>query len=161
MSPFLFRRFSVCRRRPDGRFDLVLTDDQRSSVAALVGQLDELIETDPDDPGLRRLRPPAYLDDAEKNAEYLLLAGDELREARRAAIATVRSSLELTVLSEDQVWSWLRALTALRLVVGTNLGIEDDEYEPEVPPGHPDEDLWIIYEFTSMLQHALVSALSS
>ena len=160
MAPFPFRRFTVCRRRPDGSFDLTLTEDQRGAISSLLGELDDLIGSDPDDPGLRRLRPPAYPDDPEKNAEYLLLAGDELREARREAIATVRSSLERTVLDEAEVWAWLRAITALRLVVGTNLGIEEDDYDPHIPPGHPDEGLWAVYDFTSMLQHALVSALS-
>jgi len=160
MPLFPFRRFSVCRRRGDGAFDMTLAEDEREAISSLLGELDDLIESDPDDPGLRRLRPPAYPDDPEKNAEYLLLAGDELRQSRREAIATVRSSLNRTVLDEAEVWAWLRAVTALRLVVGTNLGIEEDDYDPHVPPGHPDEALWSIYDFTSMLQHALVSALS-
>jgi len=160
MPSLPFRRFSVCRRRPDGSFEMTLTTDQRGAISNLLGELDDLIESDPDDPGLRRLQPPAYPDDPEKNAEYLLLAGDELRGSRREAIATVRSSLDRTVLDEAEVWAWLRAVTALRLVVGTNLGIEEDDYDPQIPPGHPDEALWSIYDFTSMLQHALVSALS-
>lgn len=154
------RRFPVVRPRPDGRFDLVLDVAHRETISALLGELDQLIEAGPGDPDLRRLHPPAYPDDPQRDAEFQLLAGDELRTARRAAIETVRSSMDRSVLDEDQVWAWLRALNALRLVVGTKLDITDEEYEPVIDVDHPDAGLWSIYHFTGELEHAIIAAIA-
>lgn len=160
MPLFPSRRYPVIRPRGDGRFDLVLHEAHRAAIASLLGELDELIEADPGDPDLRRLSPPAYLDDGERDAAYQLLAGDELRTARREAIAVVRTSMERSVLDEDQVWAWLRALNALRLVVGTKLDITDEDDEgPELAPDDPAAALWAIYDFTGEVQHHILAAL--
>jgi hypothetical protein len=157
----VFRRNQVARRRPDDRFDLVLEPRLREVIASLLGELDELIEAGPDDPGLRRLNPPAYLDDPEKDEEYRLLAGDELLTSRRAAIRSVRASLERDVLDEDELWQWLQSLNALRLVVGTRLGIEDEDTPRRLDQDHPDAPLWSIYDFSTWLQHSVVDALGT
>ncbi len=95
----------------------------------------------------------------ERDAAYQLLAGEELRTARRAAIEVVRATLARSVLREDEVWAWLRALNALRLVVGTKLDITDEEYDPVIEADHPDAPLWAIYDFTGDLQFAILTAL--
>lgn len=160
MPWFTSRPFPVVRPRPDGRYDLVLPQAHRSTLSALLGELDQLIEDDPSDPDLRRLSPPAYLEDPERDAAYQLLAGDELRTARRATIATVRSSMDRSVLDEDQVWAWLRALNALRVVVGTKLDITDEDHDPALEPDDPQAPLWAIYDYSGILQHAIITALA-
>lgn len=154
-------RNQVVRRRSDGRYDLVLDPALRETMGSLLGELDELVEAGPDDPGLRRLSPPAYLDDPDKDAEYQLLAGDELRSSRRAAIEAVLGSLEAEVLTEEELWAWLQSLNALRLVVGTRLGIDDDDHDHaiEVDPDDPAAPLWSIYHFGTWLQHSVIGAL--
>lgn len=159
MPWFSSRQLPVVRPRADGRFDLVLPAAHRTTISALLGELDQLIEADPSDPDLRRLSPPAYLHDPDRDAAYQLLAGDELRTARRAAIDTVRSTMDRSVLDEDQVWAWLRALNALRVVVGTKLDITDEDYDPVVDPDDPAAPLWAIYDFTGLVQHAIIAAL--
>ncbi len=161
LARFGSRRNQVVRRRPDGRYELVLDPRLRETVGALLSELDQLVEAGPDDDGgLRRLNPPAYLDDADKDAEYQLLAGDELRTSRRDAIAAVRSSLEADGLDEAGLWAWLQSLNALRLVVGTRLGIDDDEgSDVEVDPDDPAAGLWSIYHFATWVQHEVVRAL--
>lgn len=150
----------VVRRRRDGDFELLLTDDLLQVVRDLFGQLDDLLEADPDDPSLRRLHPPAYLDDDEQDAAYQLLAGDELRTKRREAIAAVLRSLDQEQLTEGDLWAWLQALNSLRLVVGTRLDIaEDEDHGGNVDDDHPDAPLWMAYAFTTELQHELVVAL--
>lgn len=162
MARFGSRRNQVVRRRGDGRFDLVLEPRLREVIGDLLGELDELVAAGPDDDGLRRLSPPAYLDDPDKDAEYQLLAGDELRTSRQAAIAAVRSSLAADQLGEDELWAWLQSLNALRLVVGTRLGIDDDEApEPDIGPDHPAAGLWSIYHFATWLQHEVIRALQA
>ena len=160
VGPFGSRRNQVVRRRSDGRYQLVLDQRLRDAVASLLGELDELIESDPDDPGLRRLSPPAYAEDVERDAEYQLLAGDELRTSRHDAISAVRASLAAEHLSEDELWAWLQSLNALRLVVGTRLDIdEDDHQQADVDPADPAAALWSIYQFATWTQHEIIQAL--
>ncbi|MCU1498255.1 MAG: hypothetical protein JWM47_2208 [Acidimicrobiales bacterium] len=159
MALFGSRKNPVVRRRPDGRYDLVLEPALREAMASLLGELDELVAGDPGDPSLRRLAPPAYLEDPDKDAEYQLLAGDELRTARHEAIEAVQASLAQEQLSEAELWAWLQSLNALRLVVGTRLGIEDDDHDHRVGPDDPAAGLWSIYDFGTWLQHAVIDAL--
>ncbi len=154
-------RNPVVRRRRDGRYELVLDPDLRRVVRDLLGELDSLLAADPTNADLTRLRPPAYLEDPDRDAEYQLLAGEELRASRHAAIDTVVLSLDQERLSEDELWSWLQALNALRLVVGTRLDISEDDHELEVAPDHPDAGLWEIYRFTTWLQYQVLRALGA
>ncbi len=163
MTRFGLRRNPVVQRRADGRYDVVLAPGLRAVTAALLGELDQLIEEGPDGADLSRLSPPAYPDDPDKDAEYQLLAGDELRTARRESIATVLASLEADEVTDDQLWSWLRSLNALRLVVGTRLGIddEDDDDRPgdDLDPDDPEAQLWAAYELAGWLQGCVVAEL--
>lgn len=150
----------VVRRQPDGRFALVLDAQNIEALESLLGELDDLLELAPDDPSLGRLHPTAYSEDPDRDLGYQILAGDELRTKRRATIAAVRSSLDRTELTEDELWSWLQALNALRLVVGTRLGIDDDTDHPDVAPEDPDLPLWDVYEFSTQIQYFVVRALN-
>jgi hypothetical protein len=148
------------RRQPDGRFRMVLDARNAEALASLLGDLDELLELAPDDPSLTRLHPTAYHDDPERDAAYQLLAGEELRTKRRATIAAVRDSLGREELTEDELWGWLQALNALRLVVGTRLGIEDDHSErPRRVRDEVEGALWDVYDFSTQIQHFVISAL--
>ncbi len=157
MSP---RSNPVVRRRGDGTYELTLDPGNREALSSLLGELDDLLELAPDDPSLQRLHPTAYHDDPERDLEYQLLAGDELRTKRRATIEAVRASLQQEELTEDELWSWLQALNALRLVVGTRLDLDDDVHEPpDLPHDHPDAPLWAVYEFTTQIQYFVIAAL--
>lgn len=152
----------VVRRHGDGRYELVMTRTNRDALLSLLGELEDLMDQAPDDPGVQRLHPPAYHDDPDRDLAYQILAGDELRTSRRATIEAVRVSLGRTELSEDELWQWLRALNALRLVVGTRLDIRDDDHDQvELSPDHPDAGLWEVYDFTTAVQHFVLSALST
>lgn len=153
----------MVKRRPDGAFDLVLDADRRDVLVELLRQLGELLEATPDHPNLARLSPPAYLQDEEADTAYQLLAGEELRTSRQAAIASVIESLGRDQLSEDELWVWVQALNSVRLVVGTRLDITDDDHGPSLRSLKDPEDrsLWAVYDFTTALQHDIVDALSS
>lgn len=154
------RQNPVVRRQDDGTFLIVLDRRSVDALVSLLGELDDLLETAPDDPSLGRLHPTAYHDDPDRDLEYQILAGDELRTKRRATIDAVRASLEKTQVTEDELWAWLQALNALRLVVGTRLGIDDDLADrPRLPRGHPDEALWEVYEFSTQVQYFVITAL--
>ncbi len=75
-----------------GDFRVELSRDERELLRTLPTQLRSLLASDPADPGLRRLFPPAYPDDAEGEAEYRRLVHGELLEGRRAALETLEET---------------------------------------------------------------------
>jgi len=152
------RLFPRTRR---GTFRVLLADDHRAVVAQLAESIASIIEHgDADgDVALRRLFPPAYSDDPEKNAEYDGLMRGDLRDGRLAALAVVRESSNAEELTEEQLLSWLGALNDIRLYLGTRLGVTEDMAEPE--PGDPDAAMLDVYRFLSLVQEEVVDALGS
>lgn len=150
-------------RRPDGRFDVRLDPDLRTAVAIISAELAQAIEDDPTDEQLRRLHPPAYPDDPERDLEYQLLAGEELRSSQRAAVEATLEIVQRDVVDADDLWSLMRTLNGVRLAAGTRLGIEDDDHRP--PPRwamrfSPQKARdWEIYELAGLLQYAAIRAL--
>ena len=156
----LFSRPFHVKRRRDGTFELTVDADLRGDLEHLFGQLDELLEQAPDDPAMRRLQPPAYLDDPDAEAAYRLLAGDELRTKRREAIDVVRATLDQERLSEDDLWAWMQSINALRLVLGTRLDVsEDGDLGAHLEPDDPDAPLVAAYELLTVLQFLVIQAL--
>ena len=154
----------MIKRRADGGFDLNLDDERREVLTLLLRDLLAQIDAAPDHPNLVRLSPPAYLDDPDADAAYQLLAGEELRTSHRTAIEAVISSLDRKRLTEPEAWAWIQSLNAVRLVAGTRLDISEDDHGPfgRRPAASPEErSLWAIYDFTTLLQHEVVEALSA
>lgn len=130
---------------------LEVTLIEAAHLTDLVNQFAELLsESAADaafaDPAVARLVPDAYADDAEAASDFRRLTQDDLLDRRRDDAATVARTLlhdgaalrtdtladeeamrtmEVT-LGRPEVDAWLRALTALRLVLAVRLGITDD-----------------------------------
>ena len=150
-------RRRIARQRGGG-YRLRLTQPERDLLQALPGQLMELLETD--DPSLRRLKPPAYGDDAEASAEYTAMVGDDLLEGRRLALATMARTATADRLTEDELGSWLTAINDVRLVLGTRLGVTDDTQGFMPSADDPQAPEWVAYNYLSWLQEEVVAALS-
>ncbi|MPY95090.1 MAG: DUF2017 family protein [Acidimicrobiia bacterium] len=158
-----FGRPRPVQRNRRGELELHLPSGARQVLAQLCAELRELLGTD--DPSLRRLFPTAYADDAERDAEYQILARSELVDRRLAALSRIEETVEARTLEEDDVAAWMHGINQLRLVLGTRLGVSEDEL-PETPPlDHPDAatwaNAWAAYEFLSALLDAFVEAESS
>ena len=145
---------SPIRRQRDGDYRFAISDEERRLVLDLVHQLRDLLTTD--SPALRRLFPPPYGDDDERNAGYAVLAGSELVERRLAALEVIESSIDAETLSEEQLQTWMRSVNDLRLVLGTLLDISDDER----PSAHADETMIAVYEYLGQLLELTVQALA-
>ena len=148
----------VVQALPDGTFAVILPAEVRAAIDDVMGQVEDLLD-DPDSPLVARLQPPAYPDDPDRDLAYQLLAGEELRTARREAIAVVRRVHEQETATEEDLWSWLRAMNALRLVLGTALGITDDEdEEPDLDDDDPALPLWGMDGLTAQILYDRVDA---
>ncbi|GAA5154164.1 hypothetical protein GCM10025768_24930 [Microbacterium pseudoresistens] len=135
---------------------IVLVPLARLEGRHLAGLVDEFVAlltdtaSDANDPGLDRLTPEAYPDDAEASAEFSRATADDLLDRRAADARTVRAALQRfvdgegegedldpldVVIDERELDAWLRTLTALRLVIATRLSVADgvDPHDHEDP----------------------------
>jgi hypothetical protein len=137
-----------------------LDTDERALLIRLLGELTALL-TGPDDNALLiRLFPTAFPHDEEKEREYQRLMREELVASRLASITTVTGVLQAPasdVLTEPQVDAFLQAINAVRLVLGTMLGITDDESADEADDADTPEHH--LYEFLGWLLEWTVRAL--
>ncbi len=150
-------------RARNGEIRLRLPAEERELLAGLPAQLRALLDEDPDDPALRRLFPPAYAEDPEKESEYRRLMGDDLRERHLSALAILEETAATDHLTEEQAHGWLAALNDLRLVLGTRLDVSEETLEGEdaADPDDPEVAALGLYHYLSWLQDQMVEALSS
>jgi hypothetical protein len=149
------RRRIVARR---GRYELRLPDDERTLVRGLLGDLRALLTLNADDPRVRRLYPEAYAQDADMQAEYQRLTREELQSGRLAAVDIVEQTVDARELTGDELTSWMQAVNALRLVLGTMLDVRDDDQPFALARDHPDAPTMALYGYLGVLLEELVEA---
>jgi hypothetical protein len=149
------------KRSRKGGFDLRLPESERQLVTSLVGQL-RLVLTGDDvaaDPGMRRLFPSAYADDAARDAEYREMVHDDLLAARLGALDVVEATVGASNVDEAQLLAWMGAINDLRLVLGTRLDVSE-ETAFDADPEDPDAPALAVYQYLSFLLESIVDALS-
>ena len=129
-----------------------------SSCGSCRLELLALLAADPSDPSLRRLRPVAYEDDPEAEDEFRRLQDGELAEERREALQLVAETAARDRLTAEELDAWLRALTDLRLAVGTRLDVTEDTYAQAIDPRDPQAYELSVFAYLSWLQEAAVEA---
>jgi hypothetical protein len=144
----------------DDGWRINLDADERALLVRLMDELAELL-ADGDNELVRRLFPTAYPDDDEKEAEYQRLMREELVASRLSAVETVKGALDpdrVAALDEGETLAFMQSVNAVRLVLGTMLGITDDEDADEAEElGTPEHQL---YDYLSWLLEWTVRALS-
>jgi hypothetical protein len=142
-------------------------------VAGMGGSADP---SEPEDPALRRLLPPASRTDPEQAAEFRRLTEDTLRQRKAATLSTAIEALTAADppkvdLDLDQARALSVGLTDVRLVLGERLGLRTDEDsdrlherleralagEEEVDPGLFQQMAY--YDFLTWLQESVTLAL--
>jgi Domain of unknown function (DUF2017) len=122
-----------------------------------------------EDPVLKRLFPDAYPDDPGASADFRRFTERDLKAAKVAEARVVLNRLAATELGAhdlkipaNEVESWLRTLTSVRLAVATRLGIRNAADADELA-ALPDEDprsyMASVYDWLGFAQETLISAL--
>ena len=145
-------------RTREGDFRLRLSDAEWDLLRRLSAELLDLLADDPDDPTLRRLRPSAYEDDPEAEVEYRRLMQAELEEGRREALRVFSDTAGRERLTAEELDAWLRALTDLRLALGTRLEVTEDTYAQDIDPRDPAAYELSVFAYMSWLQEQAVEA---
>ena len=133
-----------------------LDEHERLLLGELLDELGTLLE-DPDNPELRRLFPPAYAD-AENDREYQELMRGQLQTGRKRALEVLESTVDQTSLSDEEADAWLRALNDARLVLGTELDVDEDLDWDGIGPDDPHSVEYAVYGYLSWIQEQLVAA---
>ncbi|WP_207782409.1 DUF2017 domain-containing protein [Phytoactinopolyspora limicola] len=165
----------LVRDDPDGREESKKDD----AWAAALGLADDK-PVRPTDPVLLRLFPDGYAEDDEAASDFRRFTERGLRDAKAGTAATVLASLataegvdpdeqrrgrsrdkirvELDAAEAD---AWLRALTDLRLALGTRLGVTegDEDVWAALPDDDPRRHIHDVYDWLGWLQETLVRTL--
>ena len=152
---------SPIERTRQGDYRLRLSDGERELLERLPAELLALLAAEPDDPALRRLHPSAYEDDPEAEDEYRRLMDGELQEGRRDALRLLAETAARDRLTAEELDAWLRALTDLRLALGTRLAVTEDVYQHEIDPRDPQAYELAVFAYLSWLQEQAVEAAMS
>jgi hypothetical protein len=151
------RRHGALRLRLD-QFEGPLLDSLLSDLAQRLRDGVDL----GDDPVERRLFPSAY-DEDDAAGEFRELTEAGLRADRVERAEACRTELEsagLDVsLETDAGERWIRAINDLRLIIGTQLEITEDD-DPEPDPDDPDGAARNVYYWLTYVQDSMVRALA-
>ena len=158
------RRHEPVTRNDDGSYSLALETHEREILLSFVTQLRDLVQGDDPDSRTHRLFPTAYSADEAADAEWQRLMRDELTQSRIAAIDRVSRLLGTDgVFDEDEIAGLMITVNALRLVLGTVIGITDDDQDMD--PGIDDDDpvtaQWHLYQWLGWLLEWIVEARQS
>ncbi|MFM8531417.1 MAG: DUF2017 family protein [Ilumatobacteraceae bacterium] len=160
-------------RRVKGGFRFGIDADEILLVRRLVGEVRQLLESlEPGDAKMHRLFPPAYTDDDEKNLEYQRLMRDELVASRVADLQLVDELLNdaipadttradttrpgPVVFDATRLEALARSVNSVRLVLGSLLGLDDEDDDHHRWSGRPEYEL---YQFLSWVLDGAVDAL--
>ena len=154
----MLRRAPI-RRTRGGTYRIDLPETERVVLRALLPQLRQVLEGDPDDPRARRLFPDAYGIDPEADAEYQRLMRDDLVASRVAAIEQVLATVDATDVDEATLNAWMTSVNSVRLVLGTLLGVTEELDLRAVGVDDPDAESYALYEYLSYLLSIIVDAL--
>lgn len=156
--------FERVKRTRKGDFQVRLPRGEREILRTLPDRLRELLaEGDAaEDPALRRLFPPATMDDEAINEEYQRLMRADLLAERLEALETMERTLDAERLSEEELGAWLAAINDLRLVFGVRLDVTEQTTAADfaaLPDDDPRVRMYALYSYLTFLEDQIVDAL--
>lgn len=116
-------------------------------------------EANTSDPQVARLFPPAYPDDEAASREYRELMESQLLGERMDAIDAALDHLMRDRLSLDEADAFMRAINAVRLVLGTSLGVDEHGAPSRQRIGEAGMKAAVGYSYLSYVLEELVVAL--
>ena len=161
------KRRSPIRESGDG-FLIELGEDEAMLVARLLDEMRQLLTNPSPDSSEQlltaRLFPVAHPNDEVAEAEYQRLMRDELVESKLEAITQVERVLSAErrsdrVVDELGLVAFMQSLNAIRLVLGTMLGVSDDPTLDEVDEQLERSPEYHLYAYLSwLLEHCVRAA---
>jgi len=151
----------------DAVYELVLPEAEATLIGSLPRQLETLLR-DPE--GNRRVVErlfPATYDDPAEEREHRRLLGDSMWQERRERTRYVARGLEdarvqgretIVRLSAAEADLWLRFVNDVRLVLATDLGIEEDVHDERQRADASDQPRFLVLDYLGYLEMLLIHA---
>jgi hypothetical protein len=156
------------------RWTLHLPKLEASVVDALPDKLEQLLGNPDENRGvIDRLFPPSY-SDPDEDRENRRLLGSSLLSERREMLKAVRKSMRAgrrrarvageasrgvaLRLDVDSLDLWLRFVNDMRLMLATELGVDENLGSKEIEPGDPDAPRFTLLIYLGGLESLLVEA---
>lgn len=120
------------------------------------------LDDDAMDPAVQRLFPNPYPHDAQAAADYRRFTETDQRRHKMDDAQTVRRGLSTGLpvrITEVEVGPWLKTLNALRLVLATRLGLDDDEAVHDLrrlPDDDPRVMMGAVMDWLAYLQSVII-----
>ena len=144
---------------------LPLDSHETGILRDLVRQMRALLkESESDDPLHARLFPSAYEDD-EDSATFRDMTSGDLASMKLEALDAVdgairRRSQGVTTLSQEEGEAWVRALTDMRLAIGTRLEVTEETMSAEPEPDDPSAGPLQILHWLGWLQESVLDQMA-
>ena len=144
-------------------YSLNIDASDRTTLNGLLDQLRDVLMHEPSSDIARRLFPAAYHQDEQHEQEYQRLMRDELLSSRLASLSLTTSLLEretnsdTIVLSADELDALMRSINSLRLVLGTLLDVDEDEFEAHLAEDDPAYGQYQLYSYLGWLLDWMVT----
>lgn len=145
------------RRTRRGEIRLRLPEHERALLRDVAAGTRQRLDAESDDPALRRLFPPAYAE-PEHDREYQELMRSQLRTGRARELELLESTVDRESLSAEEADAWLRALNDARLVLGTELDVDEELDWSGIAPDDPRALEYAVYGYLSWIQEQLIEA---
>ena len=145
-----------------GRVRLSLDDAEASIMRELIAEMQMLLEADipHSDEVKQRLFPTAY-EDPDNEETYREMTASDLENAKLENLRVVRDALgdrgrTDVELGPDDVGSWLRLLTDLRLAIGVRLDVTEETMSAEIDPDDPNASAYAVLHWLGWLQGSIL-----
>ena len=144
-------------------YSLNIDASDRTTLNGLLDQLRDVLMHDSSSDIARRLFPAAYHQDEQHEQEYQRLMRDELLSSRLASLSLTTSLLERetnsdsVVLSADELDALMRSINSLRLVLGTLLDVDEDEFVAHLDEDDPAYGQYQLYSYLGWLLDWIVT----
>ncbi len=145
-------------------YSLNIDSDDRKTLHTLLDQLRDVLMNDSSSDIARRLFPAAYHQDEQHEQEYQRLMRDELLSSRLSSLSLATSLLEREAtagkveLTADELDALMRSINSLRLVLGTLLDVDEDEFDAHLEEGDPAYGQYQLYSYLGWLLDWIVTA---
>ena len=145
----------------EGLYEVTLLDAERALIAKLMAELAELVEDDSQADMLTRLFPTALPNDPEAEAEFQDMVRRELIATRIERFKNTTNTAQEGVLNREQLEDWMGAVNDVRLVLGTQLDISQQEDIEELDADDPNAMAQSAYWFFGWLLEHIVATLAN
>jgi hypothetical protein len=156
-------------RRKKNYYQMIFRVSQFDEIASLPDKIRDLLgDMDSDSPAIQRLFPSASSDE-QVNREFQELAAQDIRDRKLENLSIFEETLAsarrekivgmvFVKITAEEFEYWIGFLNDMRLLLGSELGIDHDYWDPQHAFEESGDERIVTYVYLSYLQEQLLDA---